>query len=105
MSFDGLPVVRPNLHVDANDTTATQQPTQARVEDERPPMGDSGLDHDVRPDAADDLLDAQQIFGQLHDGSVLLLHAVSNTNVAILPDLIDGIRAKGYEFTLISEIG
>jgi delta-lactam-biosynthetic de-N-acetylase len=41
-----------------------------------------------------------QILGELHDGSVLLLHAVSNTNVAILGSLIDSIRARGYEIIL-----
>jgi peptidoglycan-N-acetylmuramic acid deacetylase len=45
-----------------------------------------------------------KILGQLHDGSILLLHAVSNTNVAILPDLIDEIRTRGYEFALVDEI-
>lgn len=38
-----------------------------------------------------------QILGELHDGSVILIHAVSKTNVQILPELIDGIRARGYE--------
>lgn len=36
------------------------------------------------------------IMGQLHDGSVLLLHTVSDTNVQIFAQLIDGIRARGY---------
>jgi peptidoglycan-N-acetylmuramic acid deacetylase len=45
-----------------------------------------------------------KILGQLHDGSILLLHAVSDTNVAILPDLIDEIRNRGYEFARIDEI-
>jgi peptidoglycan-N-acetylmuramic acid deacetylase len=45
-----------------------------------------------------------KILGQLHNGSVILLHAVSNTNVAILPDLIDEIRARGYDFARIDEI-
>ena len=42
----------------------------------------------------------QRILGELHDGSVILLHAASTTNVTILPDLIDAIRARGYEFSL-----
>lgn len=41
-----------------------------------------------------------KILGQLHDGSVILLHAVSDTNVAILADIIDSIRARGYTFAL-----
>ncbi len=42
-----------------------------------------------------------QILGQLHNGSIILLHAVSDTNVAILGDVIDGARAQGYEFALL----
>ncbi|MGA4508186.1 polysaccharide deacetylase family protein [Propionibacteriaceae bacterium G1746] len=38
----------------------------------------------------------QKILGQLHPGSLLLLHTVSSTNVAILGEVIDGIRARGY---------
>lgn len=49
------------------------------------------------PDEAIDL-----ILGELHNGSILLLHAASNTNVAILPDLIDNIRARGYEIVPLS---
>ena len=45
-----------------------------------------------------------KILGQLHNGSVILLHAASDTNVAILPDLIDEIRARGYDFARIDEI-
>lgn len=33
---------------------------------------------------------------QLHGGAILLLHAVSDTNVAILPELIDEIQRRGY---------
>ena len=42
-----------------------------------------------------------KILGELHPGSVILLHAVSDTNVAILGDVIDGIRARGYAITLL----
>ena len=40
----------------------------------------------------------------LHNGVVYLLHTVSNTNVAILPRLIDEIRAQGYELGLVNDI-
>lgn len=43
------------------------------------------------------------ILGQVHDGSVMLIHAVSRTNVEILPDLIDKIREAGYEFGYLPE--
>lgn len=42
-----------------------------------------------------------QVMSQLHPGSIILLHAVSDTNVAILSDLIDGIRAQGYTFATL----
>ncbi len=58
------------------------------------------------------LLDAQPtistarkaVIDNLHDGTVYLLHTVSNTNVAILPYLVDEIRKAGYEISLISDI-
>ncbi len=43
----------------------------------------------------------QKILANLHPGSILLLHAVSETNAAILPDLIDEARARGYTFSLL----
>lgn len=43
----------------------------------------------------------QNILNHLHDGSILLLHAISKTNATILGDVIDEARALGYEFKLI----
>lgn len=43
----------------------------------------------------------EKIMGQLHNGSVLLLHTVSDTNTQILGRLIDGIRARGYSIELL----
>jgi peptidoglycan-N-acetylmuramic acid deacetylase len=43
----------------------------------------------------------QKILANLHPGSILLLHAVSATNAAILPDLIDEARSRGYTFRLL----
>lgn len=45
-----------------------------------------------------------KILGQLHDGSILLIHAVSATNVAIFSELIDEIRARGFTFDTIDNI-
>ena len=39
----------------------------------------------------------QKMLNDVHGGAVYLIHAVSKTNVAILGDVIDGIRAKGFE--------
>ncbi len=42
-----------------------------------------------------------RIISEIHPGAILLLHVVSNTNVAILEQLIDEVRALGYSFTTI----
>ena len=56
----------------------------------------------------DEQPDRQEAFdrvaGELHDGSVILLHAVSATNVAILPSLIDEARNRGYRFTRLDAL-
>ncbi|HHX07800.1 MAG TPA: polysaccharide deacetylase family protein, partial [Erysipelothrix sp.] len=53
-------------------------------------------------DAQPDLQQAyEQIMGQLHPGSIMLLHAVSVTNVQLLERLIDDIRAQGYVFDVL----
>lgn len=39
-----------------------------------------------------------KVTGSLHDGEIFLLHAVSETNAAILGDVIDYVRAQGYTF-------
>lgn len=47
--------------------------------------------------------DKQEAFNEItshtHNGEILLLHAVSQTNAEILGDVIDEIRNQGYEFT------
>ena len=43
----------------------------------------------------------KHILGHLHDGSILLLHAISKTNADILGDVIDEARSSGYEFYLL----
>lgn len=37
-----------------------------------------------------------KLLSSAHGGEILLLHSVSSTNAAILGDLIDGLRAKGF---------
>lgn len=39
-----------------------------------------------------------KVTGSLHDGEIFLLHAVSETNAAILGDFIDYVRGQGYTF-------
>lgn len=41
----------------------------------------------------------KKITSSTHDGAILLLHAVSNTNADILPSVIDDIKKQGYTFT------
>lgn len=57
-------------------------------------------DVDNQPDPATALYNAEH---GLHPGCVYLLHAVSTTNAAILGDLIDFIRAQGYEIRRLDQ--
>lgn len=50
---------------------------------------------DDQPDVQESL---QNALAKVHGGEIFLLHAVSETNTEMLADLIDGVRAKGYEF-------
>ena len=40
----------------------------------------------------------------LHNGAILLLHAVSSANAAAMGDIIDSARALGYEFVSLHEL-
>lgn len=44
---------------------------------------------------------SKKIMDNLHDGSILLLHAVSKTSTEILNDFISDARKLGYEFELL----
>ena len=56
---------------------------------------------DWNPDEQPDTAKAfERVSGAAHDGAIYLLHAVSKTNVDILPGVIDKLRADGYEFVL-----
>ena len=39
----------------------------------------------------------KKLSGMAHGGAIYLLHSVSSTNAAILGDLIDDLRAQGYQ--------
>lgn len=45
-----------------------------------------------------------RITGQFHDGSILLLHAVSVTNTQILGKVIDAAYAQGYTFGTLRDL-
>lgn len=43
------------------------------------------------------------IYNNLHNGSVMLLHAVSKDNTKLLPEIIDKIREEGYKLSSLEE--
>ncbi len=45
------------------------------------------------------------VMDNLHNGSIILLHAVSQSNTEALPNIIDSIREQGYTFESLEEIG
>ena len=45
----------------------------------------------------------KMIYNNLHNGSVMLLHAVSKDNAAVLSEVIDEIRNRGYEFASLDD--
>lgn len=55
-------------------------------------------DTSAQPDEATAM---NTLLSGLHNGEILYLHTVSNTNVAILEEFIDEARARGYEFGLL----
>ena len=46
----------------------------------------------------------QTINSRVHNGAIVLLHAVSSTNAAILDDLITNWKAQGYTFKALSAL-
>lgn len=46
----------------------------------------------------------QQIFCNMHNGAVLLLHPTYDTNVEILPRVIEELRSEGYRFGTMDEL-
>ena len=51
----------------------------------------------AQPDVATSLENA---LNRAHGGAIYLLSGSSTTNQKMLPDMIDGIRAKGFEFAV-----
>lgn len=46
----------------------------------------------------------KKIVSGAHPGSIMLLHAVSNTNAKILKDVIHELKSQGYEFKSLNEL-
>ncbi len=57
---------------------------------------------DAQPDPAESL---DQVLRGLHPGCVFMFHPISSTDAAIMGDVIDGIRAAGYEIETVDKIG
>lgn len=51
-------------------------------------------------DQPDRVQSLERVSGAAHKGAIYLLHSVSETNCQILPEVIDNIRAAGFEFGL-----
>lgn len=47
----------------------------------------------------------ESVLGSLHNGCVILMHAVSKGNADALGEIIDGARSMGYEFKSLDEYG
>jgi hypothetical protein len=66
--FDGAAVVRTDLDIDADDPPrSAHRLEQRRVEDQRAPVRDAGLDDDVGPQVEDHLLQPDEILRVLDD--------------------------------------
>ena len=57
---------------------------------------------DAQPDPAESL---NSVLEGLHPGCVFMFHPISSTDAAIMGDVIDGIRAAGYEIETVDKIG
>ena len=55
---------------------------------------------DNQPDPAEAL---STVVSKAHPGAIILMHSVSATNAEILGDVIDQLRAEGYEFAAFNE--
>ena len=53
-----------------------------------------------QPDVKESL---EKALNTAHSGEIFLLHGVSTTDTKMLPDLIDGLRAKGFEIGYYAE--
>lgn len=44
------------------------------------------------------------VIGHVHNGCIILLHAISESNAQALADIIDAVRSMGYEFKSLDEL-
>ncbi len=58
--------------------------------------------NDAQPDPASA---KKTVLSRTHPGAIILLHSTSQTNAAILNDLIEAWKAEGYRFGTLEELG
>ncbi|MDU7964520.1 MAG: delta-lactam-biosynthetic de-N-acetylase, partial [Clostridium perfringens] len=46
----------------------------------------------------------KKILDKVHNGEVALLHAVSDTNTAILDEILKELKSNGYEFKSLNDL-
>ncbi|MDO7787049.1 delta-lactam-biosynthetic de-N-acetylase [Desulforamulus aquiferis] len=56
------------------------------------------------PDAGTPEQNKKTVMDRLHDGAIILLHAVNQPNATMLPDLINECKQQGYRFGTLDEI-
>ena len=44
------------------------------------------------------------VMDNLHNGQILMLHPVSTSNTEALPDIIDAVKAQGFEFRILYDL-
>jgi len=59
---------------------------------------------DWRPDAGTPEQNKVKVMERLHNGAIVLLHAVNKANAEMLTDLIRECRQQGYQFKRLNEI-
>jgi hypothetical protein len=69
MGLDGMPVMRTNFDIDANNPAAPHRLEKRGIQNERSAMGDAGLDHHVRLKSVNYLLDTKHVVRKLDDGA------------------------------------
>ncbi|AEF94353.1 delta-lactam-biosynthetic de-N-acetylase [Desulfotomaculum nigrificans CO-1-SRB] len=59
---------------------------------------------DWQPDAGSPEQNKATVMQRLHNGAIVLLHAVNKANAEMLPDLIKECKQQGYQFKSLDEI-
>ena len=61
------------------------------------------LDYDVNNQPGKDYA-FTRVTSTIHNGCIILLHAISESNTEALPDIIDWIREQGFEFKSLYDL-